>query len=200
MAATRAGHDQWIGIDPSAGELAVAASLDRGPLARAALPWLPVAAGSVDAVVMTMALQIVPDPAAALAEYHRVLRPGGRVVLLVPTGAGLSARDLVFYGRLQVALRQRIEYPNDEVLAGDSLATLAAPYLGVVSDETRTFRFPVVDRDAADVFLRSLYLPSVTDDRLARARRVVAGRVGSRLSVPLRRVVLTRSTSGPVGE
>ena len=44
---------------------------------------LPYADGSFDAVVIANALHIMPDPAAALAEVHRVLRPAG--LLLAPT-------------------------------------------------------------------------------------------------------------------
>jgi arsenite methyltransferase len=36
-------------------------------------------------------LQLVPDPAAALAEMARVLRAGGRLAVMVPT-AGRAAR------------------------------------------------------------------------------------------------------------
>ena len=43
---------------------------------------------SVDAVVSTLVLCTVPDPAAAVAEIRRVLRPGGRFVFLEHVRAG----------------------------------------------------------------------------------------------------------------
>jgi SAM-dependent methyltransferase len=46
---------------------------------------------TVDAVVSIAVLQLIPDPAAALAEMARVLRPGGRLAVMVPT-AGRAAR------------------------------------------------------------------------------------------------------------
>jgi SAM-dependent methyltransferase len=42
---------------------------------------LPMADGSVDAVLSTQVLEHVLDPAAYLAEAHRVLRPGGFLIL-----------------------------------------------------------------------------------------------------------------------
>ena len=42
-------------------------------------------------MVSIAVLQLIPDPAAALAEMARVLRPGGRLAVMVPT-AGWAAR------------------------------------------------------------------------------------------------------------
>ncbi len=42
---------------------------------------LPFAAGTFDAVTISFGLRNVPDPEAALAEFARVTRPGGRVVV-----------------------------------------------------------------------------------------------------------------------
>ncbi|HYI60429.1 MAG TPA: class I SAM-dependent methyltransferase [Acidimicrobiales bacterium] len=49
---------------------------------RAASASLPLADGEADAVVSTLVLCSVPDPAATLAELRRVLRPGGRLVFM----------------------------------------------------------------------------------------------------------------------
>jgi ubiquinone/menaquinone biosynthesis C-methylase UbiE len=43
---------------------------------------LPFAAASFDSVVCTLGLNAIPDDRAAIAEMYRVLRPGGRLVLL----------------------------------------------------------------------------------------------------------------------
>ena len=45
---------------------------------------LPIRSGSVDAVTVHSVLDLLPDPSGALRETVRVLRPGGRAVLLEP--------------------------------------------------------------------------------------------------------------------
>lgn len=55
---------------------------ERGSAIRAPAESLPFADSSVDTVVFTLVLCTVPDPAAALAEAARVLRPGGRLLFV----------------------------------------------------------------------------------------------------------------------
>jgi SAM-dependent methyltransferase len=49
---------------------------------------LPFADSSVDTVVFTLVLCTVPDPAAALAEASRVLRPGGKLLFVEHVRSG----------------------------------------------------------------------------------------------------------------
>jgi len=63
---------------------------------------LPFGDGAVDAVVMLDVLEHVAEPSAVLAEVHRVLRPGGVLVLSVPHRGLLAPLDsLNVYPRLQ---------------------------------------------------------------------------------------------------
>ena len=83
-----------LGVDISKAMLARAVRAESGPqvgFIRADAQRLPLRDNTVDAVVSLAVLQLIPDPAAALAEMARVLRPGGRLAIMVPT-AGYTAR------------------------------------------------------------------------------------------------------------
>lgn len=83
-----------LGVDISEPMLARAVGAEAGPqigFLRADAQRLPLRDNTVDAVVSIAVLQLVPDPAAALAEMARVLRLGGRLAVTVPT-AGRAAR------------------------------------------------------------------------------------------------------------
>ncbi|SBT42052.1 class I SAM-dependent methyltransferase [Micromonospora auratinigra] len=73
-----------VAVDADAGMLAEARRTAPGArVQQAALPRLPHPAGVFDAVVANFVLNHVADPAAALAELRRVIRPGGRVAVTV---------------------------------------------------------------------------------------------------------------------
>lgn len=83
-----------LGVDISEPMLTRAVRAESGPqvgFIRADAQRLPLRDNTVDAVVLIAVLQLVPDPAAALAEMARVLRPGGGLAVMVPT-AGRTAR------------------------------------------------------------------------------------------------------------
>ncbi|MBW2244449.1 MAG: methyltransferase domain-containing protein [Deltaproteobacteria bacterium] len=78
----RASGDRVVGCDFSPGMLRRAAQRRSGPeWVRADAQSLPFADGSFEAVVSTQALHWVPDQRAALAEFLRVLVPGGRLLV-----------------------------------------------------------------------------------------------------------------------
>jgi SAM-dependent methyltransferase len=54
-----------------------------GVVARA--EQIPFTSAQFDLVICTQVLEYVPNPRAAIAEIHRVLRPGGRLLLSVPS-------------------------------------------------------------------------------------------------------------------
>lgn len=69
---------------------------------------LSVPDGGADAVVTTLVLCTVPDPAAALAEARRVLRPGGRLVFLEHVAADDRPDRLRWQRRLDPIWRRLV--------------------------------------------------------------------------------------------
>ncbi|BBZ46485.1 class I SAM-dependent methyltransferase [Mycobacterium parmense] len=83
-----------LGVDISEPMLRRAVRNEAGPqvgFIKADAQRLPLRDGTVDAVISTAVLQLVPNPMAALAEMTRVLRTGGRLAVMVPT-AGRAAK------------------------------------------------------------------------------------------------------------
>jgi ubiquinone/menaquinone biosynthesis C-methylase UbiE len=112
---------QVTGIDPSSRMLDVAA--DRARLRWSSLPArlrlvvasadrLPLADQSMDLVVSSFVIQLVPKRSAVLREVRRVLRPGGRVAMVTWQDDDLPFEpDEVFADALA---ELRIERPGDE--------------------------------------------------------------------------------------
>jgi arsenite methyltransferase len=83
-----------LGVDISEPMLARAVRAEGGPqvgFVRADAQRLPFRDESFDAVVSIAMLQLIPTPDVALAEMVRVLRPGARMAVMVPTAGRAGA-------------------------------------------------------------------------------------------------------------
>ena len=95
-----------LGVDLSIGMLTRGADklrrhglADRGQMTGGDAERLPVRSGSMDAVTVAFGIRNVGEPLAALREMHRVLRPGGRALILefsMPEGTLGAAYRMYF--------------------------------------------------------------------------------------------------------
>jgi SAM-dependent methyltransferase len=190
--ATRVGSG-WIGLDRSLAELARAAPIAPGRVILANAAGAPLRAGAADAVVCSMALMLLDNPGAAVAEMARLLRDGGRFAALVPATAPLTLRDRMRYVRLLAALRlRRLPFRHPDVLA-DPGPLLAPAGLTVMSADRRRFAYPLAEPGDARVWVRSLYLPGLDTRRLDAAQRITRRWTGSSIGIPLLRLVATKN-------
>jgi arsenite methyltransferase len=82
-----------LGVDISEPMLARAVDAQAGPnvgFLRADAQQLPLRDETVDAATSLAVLQLIPNPQATLAEIARVLKPGGRLAIMVPTGGPVA--------------------------------------------------------------------------------------------------------------
>ncbi|WP_299926457.1 class I SAM-dependent methyltransferase [uncultured Nocardioides sp.] len=91
---------------------------------------LPLADGSVDAVVCTQVLEHLAEPVAALHEFRRVLRPAGSLVVTVPLTWYLHEVPHDYYRYTPYGLRHVLEKAGFEAVdiepMNDSPSTIAA--------------------------------------------------------------------------
>jgi SAM-dependent methyltransferase len=188
--------DRWVGLDRSAAELLRGRSLGRSPLVQATASALPLRSGSVQGAIAAMSLMVVDDPPAALDEVTRVLAPGGRLGVLLPSDGPITVADRARYAVLLAGLgRRALPFPHPEVVA-DPVAVLEAAGFEVVADDHRRFGC-ALDKGDADLFVDSLYLPDVFPRRLGLARALVRRWGSTGIGIPLRLLVARTRRSRP---
>jgi SAM-dependent methyltransferase len=184
--------DRWFGFDRSLAELRLAHTRGAQRIAVGDATAAPFKRASADAVVCAMALMLVQPLDRGLREIVRVLRPRGRLVVLLPATRPLRPSDRMRYLRLLVALRRRrLGYPNDRALTRPG-TQLSEAGLELVDDAQRRFDFPIESAKTAGEFVDSLYLPGTDDARLAPARAEAQRWIGTTMGIPLRRLVAVR--------
>jgi SAM-dependent methyltransferase len=129
-------------------------------VARAALPTarfvhadaanIPLPDARVDVVLCVASLPYFPDPVAAAIEWRRVLRPTGRLIVTVPTDAGLTSF------RLLRQAAQPLDLPLPEPTGGVGSPAGAASWgrragFRLLRSETEPWREPF-HGDPAEVF------------------------------------------------
>lgn len=141
-----------VGVDPDAEVLArtadVAASLGdwfapgaRVRFVEAGAEALPFATESVDVVLLRLVLQHLPTPELALAEARRVLRPGGRVVVIdVDDALSLTHPEpSAAQARLEAAFaRWQARYGGDRRIGRRIAPMLTAAGFSVTAVDVRT--------------------------------------------------------------
>ncbi|MGW4646351.1 class I SAM-dependent methyltransferase [Kitasatospora sp. NPDC004289] len=183
-----------VGADLSAGMLGVAAGRVPGGVVCADATRLPLAGGSVDAVVMVWLLHLLPEVVAeaVFAEAVRVVRPGGVVVTTVDKNGGYFVED-GDVARVTAELRRR-HAPRASDGFGRVRGWAAERGLGVVGETV----FPGVGQGRSPrrwlAEMASGHLPWAADapaGEAAEARRRLADLPGQDVprSDPLYRVV-----------
>lgn len=116
---------------------------------------LPFPDDTFDIATLMFMLQYLPDPQATLAEVRRVLRPGGRVGLLVWGQTALPQAQRLWAAALDDAVGA---VPGSEQLATyydamDTAAKVGAVLTGAGYDEVDVHAVPWSDRPDLDLFV-----------------------------------------------
>ncbi|MBK1788424.1 methyltransferase domain-containing protein [Prauserella sp. ASG 168] len=132
-----------LGVDVSESMLARAVRAYGSPnvgFLRADARRLPFPDGTVDAITCLAVLQLIPEPLAVVAELMRVLAPGGRLAIMVPSPGG----------RLTSRLGGLVAEPAGvRLLTGDELAeTLHASGAATVHTRQQSLVLRVLARKA----------------------------------------------------
>ncbi len=121
---------------------------------------LPLGDASVDTVVLSCVLEHLPEPAAIWREMHRILRPGGKVLVCVPFLYPLHELPHDYYRYTEFGLRRLAEEGGFRVLSLEPMGGAPEVVTNIVSKVMR--RIPrvgvplaVTTQGAASLLLRT---------------------------------------------
>lgn len=175
-----------VGADLSAGMLQRARAAGAWPLVQADGGRLPVRAASVDLVVARGVLHHLPDVTAALADWRRVLRPRGAVVLLSEPTPAVERHGGQLVRALLAVVRRPLSPEDDFWEVASMAANLHVFTLEQLAGHARAAGFADVQLTTADfaetLLLTASYvlhgrLPRLSAALPWRAASVVAGAV-----------------------
>jgi SAM-dependent methyltransferase len=142
-----------IGLDGAPGMLEMARrEVPEAEFIESDFSAIPLADGSVDALLAVHALIFATDPVATLREWRRVTAPTGRMAVSIP-GPGEALPGAIFaaiYERYGIDWRSA-DYPDASVLSGWAAD---AGWVDVQADADPTQAIPLADEPAFHAWLR----------------------------------------------
>lgn len=156
---------------------------------------LPVAAGSLDAVVCTEVLEHIETPWDALDEIHRVLRPGGRLFVTVPFVGELHEEPHDHYRYTSHGIRGLLERSAFVVDNVEPLTGYFQTMTHLLRIGGTAFRAPGSRSGLAATVATFLLL--ALSKALERPARLL-DRIDNRHALPIGWVVEAHSVTGPV--
>jgi SAM-dependent methyltransferase len=148
--AARAAPSELAAVDPSTEQIAFAKIGEGAKFAQFRVgdaQALPFPDGSFDAAIMALVISFVPDPAKAVSEMARVVRPGGMVATYMWAASNLSPHG-PFYDAMS-ALGFPIASRSNNASELSIMRSLWAQ-AGMVSIETRMIEIPITFSDIDD--------------------------------------------------